>query len=173
MQNLDYILLGILAIFTWVGFWSGFITSLGRFLGLFLGAALASRYYIVLAPEWEWVFFDNTTLTEIALFIIIFIVVSRGLGLVFWILDKIFDFIRFFPFLTTINRVLGGVLGLLEGVLVLGLVLFLLTKYPVSSDLIQSMNTSVVADVLLGMNFVIQPFLAEAFRNLPLVEIFK
>lgn len=173
MEMFDYILIAIILGFTWVGFWSGFIASLGRFLGLFIGAAIASRYYMMLAPSWEWVFFDNKTITEIALFIIIFTLISRGIGLIFWLLDKIFNFIRFFPFLTTINRLLGGVLGLLEGIIVLGLVLFLLTKYEVSQELIATIQSSVVADTLLSMTFIIQPFLAEAFRNLPIVDIFK
>ncbi len=173
MENFDYILLAIIAVFTWIGFWSGFIRSLGRLLGLFLGAALASRYYLVLAPEWTWIFFDNKTVTEIAVFIIIFTLVSRGIGLVFWLLDKIFNVIRFFPFLTTINRLLGGIIGLLEGILSVGLVLFLLTKYQVSPELAGKIETSVIADTILAMSFIVQPFLAEAFRNLPIVDIFK
>ena len=173
METFDYILLAIIAIFTWVGFWSGFISTLGRFLGLFIGAAFASRYYIMLAPSWQWVFFDSQKITEIALFIIIFILISRAVGLIFWILDKIFNFIRFFPFLTTINRLLGGLLGLLEGIVFLGLVLFLLTKYQVSQELLETINRSVIADTLLAMTFIIQPFLAETFRSLPIVDIFK
>ena len=173
MQTFDYILIAIIIGFTWVGFWSGFIVSLGRFLGLFVGAAFASRYYIMLAPSWEWVFFDNKNITEIALFIIIFILLSRGIGLIFWLLDKIFNLIRFFPFLTTINRLLGGVFGLLEGILSLGLILFLLTKYPISKEFLDTINTSQVAGMLLSMTFIIQPFLAETFRNLPIVDIFK
>ncbi len=173
METFDYILIAIIIGFTWVGFWSGFIASLGRFLGLFVGAAITSRYYVMLAPSWEWVFFDNQRITEIALFIIIFILISRGIGLIFWLLDKIFNFIRFFPFLTTINRLLGGLFGLLEGVVVLGLVLFLLTKYKVSPELLDTINTSVIADTLLSMTFIVQPFLAETFRNLPIVDIFK
>lgn len=173
MQTIDYILLAILALFAWSGFWAGLFATAGRFLGLFIGAAIASRYYVVLAPDWMWLVFDNQTLTEIVLFIVIFTLVSRGVGLVFWIIDKLFNVVSFFPFLTTINRLLGAILGLLEGTLYVGLVLFVLTKYPISDRLMEFMNTSIVADTLLAMTFIIQPFLAAAFRDLPIVDIFK
>jgi len=173
MNSLDYILLIAVAIFVWLGFWSGFIRSLGRFLGLFIGAALASRYYIMLVPDWTWVFFDNETLTEIAVFIVIFTLVSRVIGLVFWLADKIFNIVRFFPFLTTINRLLGGIIGLVEGIIYIGLVLFLLTKYQISPELANRIDNSAIADTILAMNFIVQPFLSEAFRNLPIVDLFK
>lgn len=163
---IDYILLAIIAGFTWIGLWSGFIHTLGSFLGVFLGAALAARYYIPIAGAWDWVFFGNEKISQIVIFIFIFILISRAVGLIFWLANKIFGVIKLFPFLGSLNRLLGAVLGFLEGVLILATVIFLISKYQISPEFTGQLKDSSVTQILLTMAAVIKPLMPAALKNL-------
>lgn len=173
MPLFDLVLLFFIAGFVWFGFWAGLIKALGRLIGLFLGIALASHYYTLLAPAWTWLFFDNQTITEIALFIIIFVFVSRITGLIFWVIDRFFDIVRFIPFLTSINRLLGAILGLIEGIIIVGVVLLLLSQYQLSDRLQEVIATSQMAGILLDMMVLITPLVPDSFVDLPFFETFK
>lgn len=166
LHAIDYILLAIIAGFTWIGLWSGFIHTLGSFLGVFLGAALASRYYIALAGAWDWVFFGNEKMTQIVIFIVLFVLISRAVGIVFWVANKIFGVVKLFPFLGSLNKLLGAILGFLEGVLILATILFLMNQYQVSPSLVEKVNNSGIAQILLTMVAVIKPLLPEAVKNI-------
>jgi len=162
----DYILLAIVAIFTWIGLWSGFIHTLGSFLGVFLGAALAARYYTHIAGAWDWVFFGNEKIAEIVIFVVIFVLISRVVGIIFWLANKIFGVVKLFPFLGSLNRLLGAILGFLEGVLILATVLFLVNQYQISPSIIDKLKDSEIAQILLTMAAVIKPLLPETVKNL-------
>ncbi len=166
LHLIDYILLAIIAGFAWIGLWSGFIHTLGSFLGVFLGATLAARYYVPIATAWDWIFFGNEKITKIVVFIIIFILISRAVGIIFWLFNKVFGVIKLFPFLGSLNKLLGAILGFLEGVLVLATVLFLINQYQVSPGIIEKLKDSQIAQILLTMAAVIKPFLPEAVKNL-------
>lgn len=171
LQLADYVLLVIIAIFTWIGFWSGFIHALGSLAGVFLGAAVAARYYSLLAPAWDWLAFGSQRTVEIIIFIVLFIFISRLVGLVFWLLNKFFHLLKFFPGLGSLNRLLGAVLGFLEGVLVLATVLYFLTKYSLGLNFIDKLMVSQIGQILLTMVNIIKPILPEVFKNLPVFGV--
>jgi len=166
LEFADYILLGIIAIFTWIGLWSGFIQALGSFLGVFLGAAVAARYYSILAPAWDWIAFGNERTAEIIIFIVLFILISRAVGIIFWLLNKIFNIVKLFPFLGSLNRLLGAILGFLEGIFVVATVLYFLTKYSVMTDLVTRLTESEIGQILLIMVNIVKPLLPAALKNL-------
>lgn len=173
MLVIDYILLGIVGLFVWIGFWAGFIKSLGRVLGLFIGIAIAAHYYDLLAGAWQWVFFDNEAITKVVLFVLIFFVVSRVVGIVFWLVDKLFNVARLLPFLTTLNRLLGAALGLIEGVLIVGVVLLLLSKFAPSDTLKENINDSIVAQSLIDSTLIVKPLLPDEVTSSPVIELFS
>lgn len=173
MELIDYILLGAVGFFVWIGFWAGFIKSLGRILGLFIGIAVAAHYYDILADAWQWVFFDSESVTRVVLFVLIFFVVSRVVGMLFWLVDKIFDVARILPFLTTLNRLLGALLGLLEGTLIAGVVLLLLVQYTPSDTLAETIDNSLVAQTLMDMTLVVKPFLPDELTETPVIDLFS
>lgn len=166
MSFIDIVLLIIIFGFVWIGFWSGFIHTLGSFLGVFVATAIAFRYFLVIAPAWEWVFFGHRTLAKIVVFIVLFVLVNRLVGLMFWLAGKLFHIVKFFPFLSTFNRLLGATLGLFEGMLAAGVVLFLMTKLPISKSLSQAIASSPVAQTLLTMITIVKPFIPEFIKGL-------
>jgi len=123
MTLFDLILLLILGGFVAYGLWFGLVHTLGVLVGTIAGAFLAARWYDDVASWLGFLFGGRENLAKVICFLILFIIINRLVGLIFWLVDKIFSFLKIIPFLSTINRLLGAVFGFLEGVLVLGLTL--------------------------------------------------
>ena len=100
-------------------------------------------------------------------FIILFILVTSIVGGVFILIEKIFDLVSIIPFTKLINRLLGGALGLLEGSLSLGLILFVAARYTWIDGLLgHQLVVSKVAPWLIKVANIIMPFLPEALKAL-------
>ena len=133
MSLFDLILLLILGGFVMYGLWFGLIHALGALLGTIAGAFLAARWF---EPVSNWVGFlfgGHQNLARIICFLILFTIINRLVGLLFWLIDKIFAVVSIIPFLKTINRLFGAIFGFLEGTLVLGLTLFVASRYPLDT----------------------------------------
>ncbi|MBU0661694.1 CvpA family protein, partial [Patescibacteria group bacterium] len=99
---------------------AGFIKTLGGLIGIIVGVIVAGQYFERLA-DWLMPIFRNAeNLSKVAAFIVIFAAVNLIISALVWILDSSFHFISFIPFLKTINKMGGAILGFLVGVLILG-----------------------------------------------------
>jgi len=129
MNVLDLILIVSLFISFLTGFWRGLIKSLGAFVGLIVGVFIAGVFYTDLAI-WvsEYLSWSEKILNVIA-YIVILIITAKVVDIIFRLLDKTFKFFAVIPFLKTVNRLAGGAFGLLQGVILLGLGLFIYSKY--------------------------------------------
>lgn len=167
MSYFDIALLVILAIFTFNGLRKGLIRLLGQFVGLIVAAYVSSHFYLNFY-DWAKGFVDWGEGTEKFLsFIILFTLVSSLVGVVFIIIEKVFNLISIIPFTKLINRLLGGVLGLLEGALALGLILFVAARYTwVDSLMGNQLAVSSVAPSLVKVADILLPFLPEALKVL-------
>lgn len=165
MPVIDIILLIFLGGFVLFGLWFGFIHTLGSLVGVVVGSYLAGQYYEPFGSYLTSVF-DFANLAKIAAFIIIFIIANRLVGFVFWIINKMFNIISIIPFLKSINRLLGALLGFVEGSLVLGLILYILGRYSVSSSLDIALSGSKVAHYLVKEAGILEPLLPEFLRQL-------
>jgi len=161
---LDLILIIILFFFVATGFRFGLIHTFGALLGTVVGVLVAGKYFETGAEVLRGVAFGNKNLAKVLAFIIIFILISRIIGLVFWIIDKIFKVLAVIPFLRSINRLAGAVLGFLEGAVVLGIALIFIDKFPFSGNIIPAIGASSVAQWLLGYGKVLTPLLPEAVK---------
>lgn len=165
MSHLDIILLIILGGFTMFGLWFGFIHTLGALIGTFVGAFLSSHFYEPIA-NWVWSMTGgNLNLVKLIVFILLFIIANRLVGFVFWLIEKVFNVLKIIPFLSTINRLLGGILGLAEGVLSLGLFLFFISKFPFSEWLSNSLAASNVTASLIKISSILWPLLPAALKQ--------
>lgn len=144
MTIFDLILILILFGFVWFGFWYGFIYGVGGIFGIIFGALLASRWYGVVAEKLLFLFGGNLNLARIICFIVLFVIIWRLIHLIFKLLDRIVNFLTFIPFLKTINRFAGAILGFLEGAVILGLILFFISRFPIGrlAELIANSNTA-------------------------------
>ena len=92
--------------------------------------------------------------------------INRLVGLVFYIIAKVFGLLSIIPFTKTINRILGALLGFLEGTLVLGLILYFLARFSFSAWFDGVLVASSVARWLLAMANFLSPLLPALLRGL-------
>lgn len=166
MTLFDLILLLILGGFVAYGLWFGLINTLGVLVGTIAGAFLAARWYDDVASWLGFLFGGRENLAKVICFLILFIIINRLVGLVFWLVDKIFSFLKIIPFLSTINRLLGAVFGFLEGVLVLGLTLYLAERYPLGDWFMNYLADSKVAHYFITVGKILMPLLPEVLKQI-------
>lgn len=158
----DLILLLILFCFISFSFWLGLIQTLGGIVGLFLGVWISGMYYEPFAAWLGPYLLDHENVAKVIAFIVIFTIVNRLVGLIFYLINKIFNLISIIPFLKSINRLAGALLGFVEGVLILGAILLMVSHFPISEWLTQIIEGSRVASWLLKIaNIVLSPLLPE------------
>jgi len=129
---LDLLGLMVLAIFIASGFFMGLIEVIGSLAGLVLGTWVAGVFYRDFGGWMGNALFGSENVGYVVAFIIIFIIVSKLIGIVFYILSKILKIGMIIPFMKSINRFGGAVLGAIEGVFVVGLVLLFVAQFPFS-----------------------------------------
>lgn len=161
MNILDIILIVIILLFAVWGFRKGFLQTLGGLIGIVIAVIIASRFYLKLGD-----LFGGTNFAQVISFILIFVVIVKVVTLVFWALGKVFQVIAVLPFLHSAEKALGAVLGLAEGILLLAVLIFILSKYPVSDWLTWQMKDSIMTAVLLKIAYVFLPLLPEATKKL-------
>ena len=164
MNIVDMSLLVALGGFILYGFWFGIIHMVGALLGVVVGAIAAGRLY---APVAHWLapfVGNNANLAKIIGFTIVFILVNKLVSLAFWIVEKIFKFISIIPFLKTFNRLLGAVLGLLEGTLALGLGVYFASRFPATASFEMLLRGSQMAHAFAAVGAILAPLLPAAVR---------
>ena len=163
----DIGLLLILAGFVFYGLFFGLIRTFGTFAGVLIGAFLASRFYL---PVFDWVqelFFKIPNLGKVLVFIILFTLINRLVGFAFYLIDKAFNIISIIPFLKTFNRLGGAVLGFVTGALILGLVLYVASRYALIDTLFgRWMVDSKMAPLMLRFSDLLLPLLPEMMKKL-------
>jgi len=166
MTLFDIILIVIIAGFIFYGLFFGLVHALGGLTGVFAGTIVAGWLFEAIGEFITPIFWGNEMLAKIVAFIIIFIIINRLFGLAFWLVDKVINFLKVIPFLKSINGILGGIFGFLEGVFLLGGILYIASRYPVWEWLNNAMIDSDVARYLVSIFDIIAPLLPEAVRML-------
>lgn len=166
MTFLDLIL--ILSVFAFVlaGLWFGLIHALGGLVGMFLSIFVAGRYYEAWGTAASGFFMGNTNLARMVMFILITLLVNRLVGVLFWLIEKIFKVVSVVPFVKTFNAIFGGLLGLGEGILVVGGALYIAARYPISEHFGSALAASHVGLWLLHAFGLFAPLLPDVVRNL-------
>lgn len=145
------LLLNIILILLWLGFVGtglkdGFIHTLGRLVGSIAGFVIA-RSWSITVGSFLAVFLPTGWARFIA-FLIIFIVITRLVGFLFTLADGAFKILSFIPFLKTINNFLGALLGIVEGVIMLGGSIWLIIQFNLFPVLVGWLQQSFVAGLI-------------------------
>jgi uncharacterized membrane protein required for colicin V production len=119
MLYLDLVIILILLLFFLNGFRRGLIQVVGGLAGIILGALLALKY----TDGYEGI-------TKFLIFALIFIIANRLTAFAFHFLGRLFNLVAIIPGLKSINRIAGGMAGIIEGTLVIGIILFVLEQIP-------------------------------------------
>jgi uncharacterized membrane protein required for colicin V production len=166
MSLFDIVLLVVLGGFAMFGFWFGLLHTLGSLVGTVLGTYLASRWYDNMASWVTHITGWEGNWTNVVMFVIAFIVINRLVGLLFWFGDRFFSVFTRLPFLASLNRLLGFILGLFEGLITLGIIFFFIDKFPVGSVFMGWVESSVVVPYTLNTAQVLLPLIPQAVKEL-------
>ena len=166
MSFFDISLLIIIGIFGLAGLWFGLIHTLGSLAGTVLGVFLATRYYET-ASNWligvtGW----GANFSKVLIFIIVFFIINRLVGLAFWVVDKILSVFTKLPFIKGINRFLGLIFGLLEGAIVIGVVFYFIARFPLGDKFMAALGASQIAPPTVKMASILWPLIPDALRVL-------
>lgn len=125
----DAVLIVILSGFLFHGLFNGLIRMIGSFVSLVAGIWLASHFYLDAFTFTQSWFFGHDRIGKVLAFLLIFVLVSRLIVFFFNFIEKAFHLISIIPFLSTANRLAGGILGFIEGVIVLSLLVYFIADY--------------------------------------------
>lgn len=154
MSILDFIFIGILASISFAIYRKGFVEEIFSHLAWIVSSVLS----LILAPLFAFKVVSHITKVEneILLYLIAFVSLFILFYLIIRIIGSFVDSIFKLPILKDLNKVLGAMLGLIEGIIIISIVLQLLLLQPfVPIDV--WMKDSVVAPLfikyILGIDF--------------------
>lgn len=166
MPLFDIIILIILIGFALFGLWFGLVHTIGSLIGTAFGVFLASRYYEPLA-NWIINFTSwNQNYVKVIIFILTFILITRFVGFIFWIMEKVLLIFTRLPFIHGLDKLLGMVFGVMEGAIVIGISLFFISRFPISLTFMNGLEHSQLAPPLVRLASILIPLFPEALRLL-------
>ena len=166
----DLVLILIIFCFVAFGFAMGLVQSLGALIGIVLGAFLAGKFYLPVADWLTPIFLGNVNTAKIVAFVIVFTIINRSLGLIFYIINKVFNLISIVPFLKSFNRLLGALFGLVEGVFFLGIILHFVTRLTIAVWFNEIIASSQVAYFLIFIAKILTPLLPDVIKQIQEVK---
>jgi uncharacterized membrane protein required for colicin V production len=175
---LDIILLVIGFGYVWGGWWTGLIQSIGGLVGLFVGEVVAGRTYEKFATVMSPVFAGNQIVAKVFAFLLIFLLVAKLVGALFWVVNKMFNIIAIVPGMKFANHVGGAFFGLIEASLFIGIGLQFLVRLPISASFASFVHNSFVATYALNITGWLVPLLPgvikqaeDATKNIPSINV--
>ncbi len=166
MNFLDIIILVMVAGFALAGFRFGLFHVIGSLIGTVAGAYVASRFY---EPMAQWLMHTTgwgQNVSRVVMFFGIFFIISRAIGAAFWLIGKVGGFLLPIPFKKTINRFLGMIFGGIEGLLMIGITLYFIDKFPLGGSIMGSIAGSNFAPYAIHVASLLFPLFPEALRVL-------
>ena len=166
MPLFDIVLLVIISGFAMFGLWFGFVHTLGSLVGTIFGVYLASRYYesvsnwVIAVTGW------NQNYVKVIIFVFSFIIITRVVGFVFWIMRKFLTIFTKLPIIHGLDKLLGMIFGALEGAVVIGVSLYFIARFPISFSFMSGLAASKLAPPLVKLASIFVPLFPEAIRIL-------
>ncbi len=145
------------------GLFFGFVHTLGNLLGAIIGIAISSRLTGLTADSIGFIFGGGSG-ANVVIFIIIFLLVSRMIALVFWILEKFTNVFKWIPFAKSMDRLLGAFLGFVEGVIMVGVIVYYAVQVLPNEALRFALENSAFAHYLLETMTLLQLFFPPELR---------
>ncbi|MFC1638972.1 CvpA family protein [Patescibacteria group bacterium] len=166
MTVIDIVLLIMLGGFTLAGLWFGVIHMIGSLIGLVIAVIVSGKLYAYVALVVAPIVGGNINVAKVLAFFGMFLIITRGIGLLVHLLEKAFKFAAIIPFLKTFEKLLGAALGLLEGTLFLGLLVYFTARFPISATFEDMLVESWMARGLNVVGSALAPLLPDAVQAL-------
>lgn len=169
--NIDAIILVIIGIFFLMGFVKGFIKQIGSIIGFFLALWVAATFYpqfaAYLKPSFQQWQIIASQLSVFVAYILLFFGTQFAFGILVSIADYLFRIFSFAPFMKFTNRLLGGLIGTTEGILLVSAAFALLTQVAFFPALSQKLKKSAFAPLASTVSSVITPLLPDLSKFTP------
>lgn len=167
MATFDLILLIFLGCFALYGFYLGLVRMILNIISSILSIIIAVNLYLDFYNIFPFIGFKSESMGKTLSFIIVLVIVNFLLSLVFNIIAKVLKIITSLPVISFINRIFGGVLGLIQGFFILGVIVFVASRYAITNNFLNSLITgSDFAPFLLKIINWITPFIPTALKML-------
>ena len=166
MVYFDIILLALIAGFGLFGLWFGFVHAVFSLIGTFVGLYFATRFYEPMAGWLMGVTGWSNNFSKVLVFVIAFVLIARLVSVLFWLIEKVLGIITKLPVISGLNHLLGGLFGLFEGILVIGVCIYFIARFPISQDFMNLVNNSTVAPYLVQPVKILMPLIPDAVKLL-------
>ena len=163
MTFIDILLLVIIAAFIFFGFFFGLVHTIGSLIGTLVGIVVATHYVDAAFSTFGFLF-GGGQFSRVVVFVILFVLTSRLIGLLLWIFERVLYFFTLIPFASTINRLLGAMFGFAEGILVVGIITFYAMQVLPDDTLLSALEGSFMAKYLVAIMRAMQVFFPESLR---------
>lgn len=167
MNIVDYILIVVLIFFFWRGFVRGFIGTLAWLAGLLIGTWLAGQFYVQVGV-WldQWI--HQQALSAMISFVGVLVLSMALIGIIFAVANKMFNMI---PVIGYINHILGGVVGLVEAVLLIGIIFWFVTLLPLQNAYTTAIKDAKLRPPLVTASSAIRWFLPRSLKAVGTLDL--
>jgi uncharacterized membrane protein required for colicin V production len=167
MSPFDIGLLVLVGGFVIYGLFSGLIRMVGSLVASIASIFVASHYYLSFYENVGWLHFQQANAGKITAFIILMVLVSVVVRVAFFVIQKIFDIVSIIPFVKSINGLAGAIMGLLEGSITVGIILFMASRYAVVGHFFgDAIAASKIAPIFLAITNIVYPLLPQGLKLL-------
>lgn len=164
MNYIDIIILIILALFIFGGLKKGLVRSIGEILGVFVAIYLAIHFYSDVSSWLENTFsFFHGTLADIVSLIGLFIVINIIFSILVYFVDKIFSL----PILNFFNHLFGAVFGLIGGIILIVIVLFIFARFQIGASAFENSRSALYVE---KASLFISPLLPKDLKKISLSD---
>lgn len=143
------ILMVMLLGYVGTGLKDGAVHTFGRIVGGVAGFLVARSWSVGLSPLLAVIV--PTAWARLATFLILLLLVTQAVGWVFHLAEGAFRLLSIIPFLKSINNLLGAAFGLIQGVLMIGGVLWTVIHFQVWQGVAPLVAGSFAARVMLAV----------------------
>lgn len=172
MPTFDLVLVVILGIFILYGFYLGLVRMVLSLISAILSIIISLNIYLYFSKFLSFIDFLPDAWVNIISFLLVLSVVNYLLNIVFRLIGKVLKLVSSLPVISFVNRIMGGVFGLVQGVFILGIIVYVSSRYVVSNIFLNSwMTNSELAPIFMGGINWISPLVPEALKMLQSVIV--
>lgn len=166
MSYFDIAIAIVIVLFGLFGLWRGLVEMILSIVAMVIGFIVAYFYNDAVA-DWfaKYIPWGESARHNLA-FVLLLVMANRVVGLIFWLINKLVGFLWRLPFINSLNRLLGMVVGVIEGLLVTGIVLAFVFSNGSYSWVESKLGTSNFAPRLIALGSVFMPRVNDTIKNI-------
>ncbi len=145
MLIVDLVLAVFLVGFVVNGYRRGLILTVGQLVGIVVGFLLARLWSPFVLSRVTMLVPSHPAIAYGLSFLAVFVVMDRAVNFVFHLIDMLFQILTIIPFLSTINHLLGAIIGIIAGITFIGGGTYLVLTFQIDPRAVQWASQSQIA----------------------------